>query len=133
MHDRSLIASLSQALRSHFPPEFLNRLDDVVLFKVGLPAGLLVGFLLFHRCVLCSSLQRLRAEDMPSIVDIQVAGVRDLLKDRKITLDVRNFFPTFSSQCVDQQLPLGCYAVGLCRPPVAGSHGLRPDVWRTSS
>jgi hypothetical protein len=32
--------------------------------------------------------QRLRLEDMPSIVDIQLAALRDLVKDRKITLDV---------------------------------------------
>ena len=52
-------------VRGHFRPEFLNRLDEIVLFR------------------------RLQRSDMASIVDIQLARLRDLLTDRKmeITLD----------------------------------------------
>ncbi len=51
-------------VRSHFRPEFLNRLDEIVLFH------------------------RLGAADMAPIVDIQVKRVQALLKDRKITLEL---------------------------------------------
>lgn len=50
-------------VRGHFRPEFLNRLDEIVLFH------------------------RLGMEHMAPIVEIQVARVQKLLKDRKITLD----------------------------------------------
>ena len=49
-------------VRGHFRPEFLNRLDEIVLFR------------------------RLQRSDMASIVDIQLARLRSLLADRKITL-----------------------------------------------
>ncbi|MFB0613501.1 ATP-dependent chaperone ClpB [Aurantiacibacter poecillastricola] len=51
-------------VRGHFRPEFLNRLDEIILFH------------------------RLAMEHMAPIVDIQVARVQKLLKDRKITLDL---------------------------------------------
>jgi ATP-dependent Clp protease ATP-binding subunit ClpB len=51
-------------VRGHFRPEFLNRLDEIVLF------------------------QRLGQDAMAPIVDIQVARVAALLKDRKITLNL---------------------------------------------
>ena len=51
-------------VRAHFRPEFLNRLDEIILFH------------------------RLGAEHMAPIVEIQVARVQKLLKDRKITLDL---------------------------------------------
>ena len=51
-------------VRGHFRPEFLNRLDEVILFH------------------------RLGAAHMAPIVDIQVARVQKLLKDRKIALDL---------------------------------------------
>ncbi|MFZ5748113.1 MAG: ATP-dependent chaperone ClpB [Pseudomonadota bacterium] len=51
-------------VRAHFRPEFLNRLDEIILFH------------------------RLGAEHMAPIVDIQVGRVQKLLKDRKITLDL---------------------------------------------
>jgi ATP-dependent Clp protease ATP-binding subunit ClpB len=47
-----------------FPPEFLNRLDEIVLFH------------------------RLGRSEMAPIVDIQVGRLGKLLKDRKITLDL---------------------------------------------
>ena len=53
-----------EIVRGHFRPEFLNRLDEIVLFH------------------------RLGQEHMAPIVEIQVARVAKLLKDRKITLDL---------------------------------------------
>jgi ATP-dependent Clp protease ATP-binding subunit ClpB len=52
------------ALRSAFRPEFLNRVDETILFH------------------------RLRLSDMGSIVDIQLGRLRKLLDDRKIELDL---------------------------------------------
>jgi len=51
-------------VRQHFRPEFLNRLDEIVLFR------------------------RLQRSDMAAIVEIQLAGLRKLLEDRKIGLDI---------------------------------------------
>ncbi|MAF29727.1 MAG: ATP-dependent chaperone ClpB [Croceicoccus sp.] len=51
-------------VRGHFRPEFLNRLDEIILFH------------------------RLAAEHMAPIVEIQVKRVQKLLKDRKIVLDL---------------------------------------------
>ncbi len=53
-----------EVVRSHFRPEFLNRLDEIILFH------------------------RLAAAHMGPIVDIQVARLRRLLEDRKITLEL---------------------------------------------
>ncbi len=49
-------------VRGHFRPEFLNRVDEIILFH------------------------RLRREDMGAIVDIQLRRLQRLLDDRKITL-----------------------------------------------
>ncbi|MBX7496704.1 ATP-dependent chaperone ClpB [Qipengyuania sp. 6B39] len=51
-------------VRGHFRPEFLNRLDEIILFH------------------------RLGQEHMAPIVEIQVSRVQKLLKDRKITIDL---------------------------------------------
>jgi ATP-dependent Clp protease ATP-binding subunit ClpB len=53
-----------EVVRAHFRPEFLNRLDEIILFH------------------------RLGAAHMGPIVDIQVARLGKLLEDRKITLDL---------------------------------------------
>jgi ATP-dependent Clp protease ATP-binding subunit ClpB len=53
-----------EAVRAAFRPEFLNRLDEILLFR------------------------RLSRNDMTGIVDIQLAHLAKLLADRKITLDV---------------------------------------------
>jgi ATP-dependent Clp protease ATP-binding subunit ClpB len=53
-----------EVVRAHFRPEFLNRLDEIILFH------------------------RLAADHMGPIVDLQVGHVGKLLKDRKITLDL---------------------------------------------
>ena len=51
-------------VRGHFRPEFLNRLDEIILFH------------------------RLGQEHMAPIVELQVARVQKLLADRKIVLDL---------------------------------------------
>ncbi len=51
-------------VRAHFRPEFLNRVDEIILFH------------------------RLRREDMGAIVDIQMGRLARLLEDRKITLEL---------------------------------------------
>jgi ATP-dependent Clp protease ATP-binding subunit ClpB len=53
-----------EIVRAHFRPEFLNRLDEIILFH------------------------RLAAEHMAPIVDIQVGRVSRLLKDRKIRIEL---------------------------------------------
>jgi len=53
-----------EVVRGHFRPEFLNRLDEMILFH------------------------RLGPAHMAPIVDIQVARIQKLLKDRKIVLDL---------------------------------------------
>ena len=49
-------------VRAHFRPEFLNRLDEIILFH------------------------RLRRDQMAGIVDIQIARLQNLLDDRKVTI-----------------------------------------------
>jgi ATP-dependent Clp protease ATP-binding subunit ClpB len=56
--------AVMQVVREHFRPEFLNRLDEIVLFR------------------------RLQRVDMSTIVDIQLGRLRGLLADRKISLDL---------------------------------------------
>lgn len=51
-------------VRGHFRPEFLNRVDEIVLF------------------------QRLKRADMAAIVDIQLGRLRTLLEDRKIVIEL---------------------------------------------
>jgi ATP-dependent Clp protease ATP-binding subunit ClpB len=59
-----LEARVTQALRAHFKPEFLNRVDDVVIFH------------------------QLGREHIDHIVDIQLDRVRKLLAERRITLEL---------------------------------------------
>ncbi len=53
-----------RAVRAHFRPEFLNRLDEIILFR------------------------RLQRADMAAIVKIQLERLRALLADRKIGLEL---------------------------------------------
>ncbi|GFO80715.1 MAG: hypothetical protein A49_03420 [Methyloceanibacter sp.] len=55
-------AQVMEVVRGHFRPEFLNRVDEIILFH------------------------RLRREHMANIVDIQMQRLQKLLSDRKITL-----------------------------------------------
>jgi len=53
-----------EVVRGHFRPEFLNRLDEVVMFR------------------------RLQRADMATIVEIQLGRLRGLLADRHIALEL---------------------------------------------
>ena len=55
---------VTAALRQHFKPEFLNRVDDIIVFR---PLG---------------------REQIARIVDLQLARLRALLADRKLTLEM---------------------------------------------
>jgi ATP-dependent Clp protease ATP-binding subunit ClpB len=55
---------VSQAVRTHFKPEFLNRVDDIIIFR---PLG---------------------PEQIEHIVDLQLQRLDKLLAERKITLEV---------------------------------------------
>ena len=57
-------AQVMQAVRSHFRPEFLNRLDEIILFH------------------------RLTRANMDKIVDIQIGRLDKLLADRKIAVEL---------------------------------------------
>ena len=57
-------AQVMEVVRAHFRPEFLNRLDEIILFH------------------------RLSASHMGPIVDIQIQRLGKLLEDRKIKLDL---------------------------------------------
>ncbi len=71
-------------VRGHFRPEFLNRIDEIILFH------------------------RLRREDMGAIVDIQFRRLQRLLDERKIKLDLdakgrqwladRGYDPTYGAR-----------------------------------
>ena len=56
--------SVMQELRTHFRPEFLNRVDDVVLFKP------------------------LKVEEIKAIIELLAEQLRQRLKDRKIQLEI---------------------------------------------
>jgi ATP-dependent Clp protease ATP-binding subunit ClpB len=60
-----MIQGIMQAVRGHFRPEFLNRLDDILVFS------------------------QLSPEVMPIIVDIQLRKLQELLQERQIQLDVK--------------------------------------------
>jgi ATP-dependent Clp protease ATP-binding subunit ClpB len=57
-------AQVMQAVRAHFRPEFLNRLDEIILFH------------------------RLTRANMDTIVDIQIGRLQKLLADRKISISL---------------------------------------------
>jgi len=56
--------NIREALRAHFKPEFLNRIDDIIIFK------------------------SLGKEEIVKIIDIQLESLRNHLADRKITLEM---------------------------------------------
>jgi ATP-dependent Clp protease ATP-binding subunit ClpB len=60
--DKAARARVMEVVRAHFRPEFLNRLDEIIIFH------------------------RLTRENMDKIVDIQIARLGKLLADRKITI-----------------------------------------------
>ncbi|MEF2232095.1 MAG: type VI secretion system ATPase TssH, partial [Pseudodesulfovibrio sp.] len=63
-----------EVLRRHFRPEFLNRVDETVLFRP------------------------LRLEQLMAIIDLLVAGLRERLADRKIGLTLTDSAKAFIAQ-----------------------------------
>ena len=61
-------------VRAHFKPEFLNRLDDIVVFDA------------------------LRGDDLRSIVDIQLDRLRRRLADRRLALEVTDAGPDWLAE-----------------------------------
>ena len=61
---KSVEKEVMAVVRAHFRPEFMNRVDEIILFH------------------------RLRREDMSAIVDIQFRRLQRLLDDRKVTLSL---------------------------------------------
>jgi ATP-dependent Clp protease ATP-binding subunit ClpB len=57
-------AQVLAALRQHFRPEFLNRVDDIVVFR---PLG---------------------TEEIGRIIDLQLARLEKLLADRRLTIEI---------------------------------------------
>ena len=55
---------VTQALRKHFRPEFLNRIDDLIVFH------------------------GLKKEELKEIVGIQIKGIQRLLKEQKIAIEL---------------------------------------------
>jgi ATP-dependent Clp protease ATP-binding subunit ClpB len=63
--DRAVVeAQVTNALRQHFRPEFLNRVDDIIIFR---PLG---------------------KGEIEHIIDLQLARLEKLLGDRKLTLEL---------------------------------------------
>ncbi|MEX1020939.1 MAG: ATP-dependent chaperone ClpB [Litorilinea sp.] len=62
--DEEVSRRVREVLRTHFRPEFLNRIDDIVTFHA------------------------LRKENLKAIIDIQLERLRRLLKDRDITIEL---------------------------------------------
>lgn len=62
--DHDVRADVLQVLRDHFKPEFLNRIDDIVVFK------------------------QLEREQIASIIDIQLAKLRQMLGERGISIEL---------------------------------------------
>src|SRR5436309_13569666 len=56
--------NVREALRTHFKPEFLNRIDDIIIFK------------------------SLGKDELTRIVEIQLGTIRKHLADRKSTLEL---------------------------------------------
>jgi ATP-dependent Clp protease ATP-binding subunit ClpB len=72
--DEPTRARVLEALRQHFRPEFLNRVDEIVIFEP------------------------LRREQMSRIVEIQLTRLRKLLEDRRLTLEITKGAVTFLAE-----------------------------------
>lgn len=64
--DHDVRNEVLQVLRDQFKPEFLNRIDDIVVFK------------------------QLGREQIASIIDIQLGKLRQMLADRDITIELED-------------------------------------------
>ena len=66
LNDDEKETAVMDAVRAHFKPEFINRLDEIVMFDP------------------------LTRDELGGIVKLQIRQVMDRLKDRRITLDVKD-------------------------------------------
>src|SRR6266436_2169040 len=64
--EKQVREAVTQVLREHFKPEFLNRIDDIVIFH------------------------RLSREQITQIIDVQLERLRAMLHDRNISLELRD-------------------------------------------
>ena len=64
----------TSALRTNFRPEFLNRVDEIIIFH------------------------NLSKEDLKQIVDIQADRLRNMLADRQIALELSDHAKTFIAE-----------------------------------
>jgi len=64
--DRDIKKDVLQVLRDHFKPEFLNRIDDIVVFK------------------------QLGKEEIARIIDVQLEKLRKNLEERGIAIELDN-------------------------------------------
>ncbi len=62
--EKQVRVAVLEVLREHFKPEFLNRIDDIVIFH------------------------QLSREQITQIIDVQLARLRQMLAERNITLDL---------------------------------------------
>jgi ATP-dependent Clp protease ATP-binding subunit ClpB len=80
-----------EALRQSFKPEFLNRVDDVIVFH------------------------QLSLEDLGGIVELQLAAVDQLLEDRKLSLDMTPEAREFLRVALDRRTAPRVRSVAGCR------------------
>jgi len=70
------------AIQAHFPPEFVNRIDEIIIFVSASTQSRC-------RCRLTTFEQRtLSRDNVLRIVDLRLKEVQERLADRKITLDL---------------------------------------------
>jgi ATP-dependent Clp protease ATP-binding subunit ClpB len=62
--DRDIRTNVLQVLRDHFKPEFLNRIDDIVVFK------------------------QLGRDEIAQIIDVQLEKLRKTLEERGVTIQL---------------------------------------------
>ena len=90
---------VNEALRAHFRPEFLNRLDDTIIFR------------------------HLDVSDLKEIVDLELAKVRERLSDLEMVLeltdDAREFIVNAGSNTDYGARPLRRAIEGLIEDPLS--------------
>jgi ATP-dependent Clp protease ATP-binding subunit ClpB len=64
--DKQMREAVTQVLREHFKPEFLNRVDDIVIFK------------------------QLTREQIGQIIDVQLERLRRTLAERQVSLSLED-------------------------------------------
>jgi ATP-dependent Clp protease ATP-binding subunit ClpB len=64
--EKQVREAVTQVLHDHFKPEFLNRIDDIVIFH------------------------RLSREEITKIIDVQLERLRQMLHDRNISLQLED-------------------------------------------